>query len=347
MAEIAQTTFSQANPMAAALRASRLQILAIPVVMAIFALIMGNFANSFYLTAATAGVAISLSITGLAILYGQLGLVSLCQFALVGVGGWITLRLGHGFDLPYELNLLIAGIGASIVGIIFGLPALRLRGLYLALVTLMLAGIFQVIITAWNFPDGGDGFIGRAAGAGRQILDKPSLAPTPIAYFYYVVIIVTLGYMLAQWHRNAKPGRAWALIRKGQTTALASGVNILLYKLWSFALAGFLAGVAGGLLAGVAGQLDSRSFGASESLNLFALAVVGGVFNWYGALIAGLLLRFLPAALQDFGAYLSVGIFGAALFQALAMEPTGIAGRLSLIIGWFRKKLLPKGGARD
>lgn len=313
-------------------------LLAIPLVIAVLATLVALLANSFWLSAITSAAALALSLAGLGILYGQLGLVSLCQFALVGVGGWTTLRVGHAFHLPFEINLLAGGFAAALVGLAFGIPALRLRGLYLALVTLMLAGGFQIVIGAWGFPDGGEGFLGRANGAGRVMLPRPLLATDAVPYFLYVAAIVALGLMLAQWHKQARPGRAWALIRKGEAVAVASGVNVLGYKAWAFALSGFLAGISGALLAGNVGQLDGRAFTAFESLNLFALAVVGGVYNWYGAVIAGILLRALPALLTDLGidGYVTIGIFGIALFHALATAPAGIAGQISGLLAKVR-----------
>ncbi len=314
------------------------QILAVPLTIAVLALAAVLLANSFWLTVATSAVALSLSVAGLAILYGQLGLVSLCQIALVGVGGWVTLRIGHAWHPPFEISLLAGGVVASLVGLAFGIPALRLRGLYLALVTLMLAGGFQTVISAWGFPDGGPGFFGRADGAGRAMLPRPDIAQGAVGYFLYVCAAAAIGLSIAQWHKLARPGRAWALIRKGEAVAVASGVNVLTYKAWAFALSGFLAGMAGGLLAGNVGQLDGRAFSAFESLNLFALAIVGGVYNWYGALIAGLLLRAVPALLNDLGidGYVTIGIFGVALFQALATAPAGIAGQIAGLIDRLR-----------
>lgn len=310
------------------------RLMAIPVVMLVFAGLVALLANSFWLSAATSAVALSLSVIGLAVLYGQLGLVSLCQFALVGVGGWVTLRIGHGFHAPFEVSMLAGGVVAALLGLLFGLPALRLRGLYLALVTLMLAGGFQTVISAWGFPDGGPGLLGRADGAGRAMLGKPGLADGPVAYFLYVCVVATLCFVIVQWHKYARPGRAWALIRKGETVAISSGVNVLAYKAWAFALSGFFAGIAGALLAGNVGQLDGRAFSAFESLNLFALTVVGGAYQWYGALIAGLLLRAIPALLTDLGidGYVTIGIFGVALFHALATAPSGIAGQISDLV---------------
>lgn len=336
------STISFREPAMAAKTARRsplARLATIALVMAVFAAVVALGANAFWLSAATSAVALSLSVIGLAVLYGQLGLVSLCQFALVGVGGWVTLRIGHAFHPPFEVSMLAGGIVAALVGLVFGIPALRLRGLYLALVTLMLAGAFQTIISAWGFPDGGPGFLGRADGAGRAMLARPGLAEGPIAYFLYVCLIATIGFIIVQWHKYAKPGRAWALIRKGETVALSSGVNVLTYKAWAFALSGFFAGIAGALLAGNVGQLDGRAFSAFESLNLFALTIVGGSFHWYGALIAGLLLRAVPALLTDLGidGYVTIGIFGVALFHALATAPAGIAGQISGLVGRLAK----------
>lgn len=321
-------------------------LMTIPLTMAALALAITLLANTFWLSASTSALALALSIVGLAILYGQLGLVSLCQFALVGVGGWITLRIGHAFGTPFEISMLAAGLGTSVVGLAFGLPALRLRGLYLALVTLMLAGGFQIVIGAWGFPDGGEGFLGRASGTGRLMLPRPAIATGAVPYLIYVAVVVTLGLMLAHWHKQARPGRAWALIRKGEAVAVASGVNVLVYKAWAFGLSGFLAGISGALLAGNVGQLDGRAFSAFESLNLFALAIVGGVYNWFGAIIAGLLLRALPALLNDLGVdgYVTIGIFGVALLHALATAPTGIAGQL-LGLGKRIKQLVSRGSS--
>lgn len=340
-----EMTVTSSAPKAAS--ASTRQLIVIPLVMVAFTALVVLLANSYWLTAATAAVALSLAVAGLAILYGQLGLVSLCQFALVGVGGWVTLRVGHAFALPFEASLLCGGVAASAVGMIFGIPALRLRGLYLALTTLMLAGAFQVIISAWGFPDGGPGFLGRADGGARVMLAKPDVAQSPQAFFVYTAVVATLGYMLVHWHKISKPGRAWALIRKGETVALASGVRILRYKAWAFALSGMLAGIAGGLLAANVGQLDGRAFTAFESLNLFAIAVVGGVYNWYGALIAGILLRAVPALLTALkvDGFVTIGIFGVALFHALATAPAGIAGQISGLIQSIARRF-GKGGAK-
>ena len=111
---------------------------------------------------------------------------------------------------------------------------------------------------------------------------------------------------------------------------MAAGVNVALYKAWGFAIAGFLAGIAGGLLAGTIGVLDATTFPASESILLFALTVVGGAYSALGQVITGLLFRAAPALLNDIGidGNLAYALFGIGLLHALITAPRGIAGQI-------------------
>ena len=133
------------------------------------AFIVPELTNSYWLRVLTSAAILALASLATGILYAQLGMVSLCQFALVGVGGWFCLRLWHATHLPFEIPLLFGGVSAALFGLVFGLPALRMRGLYLALVTLMIAGGFQVVITATDFPDGGTGILGKVINAPRDL----------------------------------------------------------------------------------------------------------------------------------------------------------------------------------
>lgn len=306
-------------------------------VLTMFVLAIGIafFANDFWLSVWTSISALSLALAGAALLYGQLGLVSLCQFALVGVGGWVTLRIGDSYHIPFIISMLAGGVGAMLAGLAVCLPALRLRGLYLALVTLMLAGGYETIISVCGFPNGGTGLTGRiTTNAMNVLLSRPEIAQSPQAYFLYTSFFAMLGLSLVQWHKRTLPGRSWALIRKGEAAAVSAGVNSVLYKAWAFALSGFLAGIAGALMAGNFGQLDERGFGAFNSLMLFALCVVGGVYNWFGALIGSALLLGMPALFTDFGVngYIATGIFGLGLFHALSTAHSGVAGQISGLI---------------
>ena len=131
-----------------------------------------------------------------AMLYGQLGMVSLAQFALAGGGGWVCLRLIHGFGIPFEIALVIGAFSSGISGLVLGLPALRMRGLYLALLTLLVAAAFQVMVNVNGFPDGGPGWTGRVLDGHRLLIERPIVATSDEGYFRYVIVWLMLALSL-------------------------------------------------------------------------------------------------------------------------------------------------------
>src|SRR5258708_18032856 len=138
-----------------------------------------------------------------------------------------------------------------VAGTLIGLPALRLRGLYLALITLMLAGASTVVLATVNFPNGGHGFLGyNGSSVHIPPIRRPSIAASDPAYFRYAVVVAALMFLLAAAHIWTRPGRAWAAIRQSEPAALAAGIHPTLYTLCALALASFIPGVAGGALAG-------------------------------------------------------------------------------------------------
>lgn len=307
-------------------------------------LVLPSLASSYWLSVFTSMGCFLLAIAGVAFMYARLGMVSLTQVGLMGVGGWIALRLNYAFDFPFEVNLALAATATMIFGWILALPALRMRGLYLALVTLMAAGGLEIIFATFQFPNGGAGFWGVQTGSGAAFR-RPWIAQSPQAYLRYVIACALLGFLCIELHRRLQPGRAWALIRRSEAAAMAAGVNVTLYKTWAFGIAGLLGGAAGALLAGSLGLLDDGTFRASESVMIFALAVVGGAHSWQGALVAAVLYKVLPALLNIWGvdANLAFVIFGAGLLHAVITAPLGIAGQVLEGLG----RLSPKRGAKD
>lgn len=301
-----------------------------PLAVLIFGLlVLPLILSALWVKVATSAAIFALAAAGISVLFAQLGLINLSQVALVGVGGWIALRLNYATPLPVTLIIALSGVATAMIGAVLALPALRMRGLYLALVTLMAAGAFQILFNAFQFPNGGPGFWGVARQSAAEIR-LPIFAQTDAAYLRYTILIVALCFGLVALHRLTAPGRAWAMIRQSEANAMAAGINVTFYKIWAFALSGLLAGVAGALLSGALGQLDARSFLASDGILLFALAVVGGAYSWVGAVIAGILYKLLPALLNDWGlsADIALILFGAALLHAIMTAPRGIAGQL-------------------
>ncbi len=225
--------------------------------------------------------------------------------------------------------MIEAGLVTMIIGSLITLPALRLRGLYLALITLMLAGAVTVIEATLNFPNGGGGFSGyNGSFVHIPQIRRPSFAGTDPAYYRFSVIVAIVMFLLVYAHLRARPGRAWASIRQSEAASLAAGISTTFYKLWAMALASFVTGVAGALLAGGDRYLYSIDFPIQNSITLLAVVLMGGVFSLAGAVIAAFLQAFLPAMLyQLWGVpydWLLI-LFGVGVMQVLATAPGGIA----------------------
>jgi branched-chain amino acid transport system permease protein len=309
------------------------------VIVALLAFVVGglpSLVGLYWVDVLTATAIYSLVTLGLGLLVGRVGLYSLGQIAILAVGGWVAARLLYATTLPFPLILLIAGIVATVLGVIIGLPALRVTGLYLALITLMLAGAINVVLAVTNFPNGGKGFLGYSSSPyGLPGIRRPGIASTDVAYFRYTVITAIVMFLVALWHVRTRPGRAWAAIRQSEPAAFAAGVNVALYKLWAFALAAFMTGVAGGLLGASAGQLYTYQFPPSQSIVLLAVVLMGGVYSLWGAVVAALLMQFFPAVLQVWGASpnLATILFGVGVLQVFTTAPTGLAGQVPKDLG--------------
>jgi branched-chain amino acid transport system permease protein len=311
----------------------------------------------YYIDAMTQVAVYSMVALGLGVLVGRVGLVSLGQVAVLAVGAWTAARLLFATSMPYPVVLLEAGVITMAAGMLIGLPALRLRGLYLALITLMLAGAITVVLATVNFPNGGHGFLGyNGSSVHIPPIRRPSIAASDPAYFRYAVVVAALMFLLAAAHIRTRPGRAWAAIRQSEPAALAAGINTTLYKLWALALASFITGVAGGVLAGAVHYLYSINFPTQDSITLLAVVLMGGAYSLWGAIIAALLLQLLPALLNNWGVsadWLTI-LFGIGVLQVLTTAPAGLAdqapkdlARLGrLLLGLVRRAALSGGGAK-
>lgn len=290
--------------------------------------------GSFWMQVIFQAVVYSAVALGLGLLVGRAGMFSLCQVPLLAAGAWFALRVADAVSLPFPLVLIVAGILTGIVGAVIGIPAIRLSGLYLALITLMAAGAITLLLKVNKFPNGGKGFWGfdKSVASGAVALDRPSWAEGDIAYYRYGVIVVALLFLLVAWHIKGKPGRAWASIRQSQVTAVAAGVDTTLYKLWAFALSAFVTGVAGALLAAGPGGVSVNQFPVEQSIVLLAVVLMGGVYNIWGAVVAGFLLRVLPQILdQKLGLPVEILtiLFGVGVMQVLLTAPGGIVSDLT------------------
>jgi branched-chain amino acid transport system permease protein len=312
-------------------RATRVRIVVVAALLAVVVLVLPLVLSLYWIDVLTAVAIYSIVTLGLALLMGRVGLVSLGQIAILALGAWVAARVDFATSIPFPLVLLIAGLITMGLGTLVGLPALRLSGLYLALITLMLAGAITVVLTATNFPNGGHGFLGHTESSfGSTAVRRPALAESDPGYFRYAVVVAALMFLLALWHVRSKPGRAWAAIRQSEPAALAAGVNITLYKLWALALASFMTGVAGGLLGPSVGKLYTFQFPTRDSIVLLAVVLMGGIYSLWGAVVAGVLMKLLPAVLDSLNlpADLLTILFGVGVLQVLLTAPAGLAAQV-------------------
>jgi branched-chain amino acid transport system permease protein len=319
------------SSLAAIDRATRVRIVVIAALLAMVVFALPPLLSIYWIDVLTASVIYAVVALGLATLMGRVGLVSLGQISILALGAWVAARLDYGTSIPFPIVILIAGLITLLLGTIVGLPALRLSGLYLALITLMLAGAITVVLTATNFPNGGHGFLGHTESAtGSTAIRRPAIAGSDPGYFRYTVVIAALMFLLALWHIRSKPGRAWAAIRQSEPAALAAGVNITLYKLWALALASFMTGVAGGLLGANVGKLYTFQFPTRDSIILLAVVLMGGIYSLWGAVVAGMFMKLLPAILDSLNlpADLLTILFGVGVLQVLLTAPAGLAAQM-------------------
>ncbi|HZE04996.1 MAG TPA: branched-chain amino acid ABC transporter permease [Solirubrobacteraceae bacterium] len=341
----APKTVTPASPPSAPRRVERDLVIRGVVITALIVavlIVLPQVLSLYYIDAMTQVSVYAVVALGLGLLVGRVGLVSLGQAAVLAIGAWVGARLLFGTGLPYVVILLASGVITMLLGTLVGLPALRMRGLYLALITLMLAGAITVVLSSINFPNGGTGFAGYN---GSQVhippIRRPSIAQTDPAYFRYSVIVGVVMFLLVLIHVRTRPGRAWAAIRQSEPAALAAGINTTLYKLWAFALASFITGVAGAVLAGAVKYLYAFDFNTQDSITLLAVVLMGGAYSMWGAIVAALLMQLLPAILNNIGLspdWLTI-IFGIGVLQVLTTAPKGIVDQLPRDLGRLARRI--------
>ncbi len=305
----------------------------------IVVLLIGLFAipayfQPFWVANFTQMAVFSIVCASAGLLYGRVGLVSLGQVASYGIGCWVTMRLAFATTLPYPVLLIIGGLVAAVIGVVIGLPALRVSGLYLALVTLMLAAGMEIVLGEIKFPNGGSGFKGLVTSiSGIKPTRRPSFALGDTAYYRFVVVGAFVMFMLASYVLSRKPGRAWASIRQSEAAALAAGIDVTRYKLWAFALAAFMAGVAGGLYAGTVPKgMSIDAFNRQSAIFLIAVVIMGGIYTLWGGLLGAFfttcLLKYLTQNVigHQFWTRFSLSLFGFGLLANL-IQNTRIAER--------------------
>lgn len=272
---------------------------------------------------------------GLNIMTGYTGLLSLGHAAFVGVGAYTVALSQMHLGLPFFVTIPLAGIASAIIGIGFGLPSLRIRGLYLVIATLAAQFILNFVFVHWQSVTNGDvGLSVEPASIFGYALNNETRIYYLILFFVVLFTLFTVNII------KSRVGRAFIAIRERDRTAEVLGVEIVQYKLAAFALGSFYAGVAGALLAYFNRFVNPEQFGLLLSVFFLSTVIVGGMGSTLGAILGALFMTFLPELLRE-GALIIGGtfgfdiatilvplreaIFGLLMVTFLILEPRGLA----------------------
>ncbi|KAF0115074.1 MAG: branched-chain amino acid transport system permease protein [Rhodospirillaceae bacterium] len=278
---------------------------------------------------------------GLNIVVGLAGLLDLGYVAFYAVGAYSYALLSLYFDYSFWLCLPLAGLLAALFGILLGFPVLRLRGDYLAIVTLGFGEIIRVVLTNWNtLTHGSQGISGIPRPSffglpfGVAVEGGPvtfsaffGIAHDPlhrVIFLYYLILVLALGTNAFTLRIRRLPiGRAWEALREDETACRALGLDPTTIKLSAFAIGAMFAGLAGSFFAARQGFVSPESFAFLESAIILAIVVLGGMGSQTGVVVAAFVLVVLPEWFRDFVEY-RMFLFGAAMVAVMLWRPQGL-----------------------
>jgi branched-chain amino acid transport system permease protein len=296
------------------------------------ALVIPLFVLSFITFQLTQVMVYALAILGLNLLTGYNGQFSLGHSAFYGIGAYTAAILMSRWEVPYYATLPAAGLLCFAVGFLFGLPALRLQGLYLALATFALAVAMPQILKFSQLE-------WLTGGVQGLVIDKPDppfgLPIDADQWLYYCTLaVLALMFAAAASLMNSRSGRAIMAIRDNPIAAAAMGINTALYKTLTFGISALYTGVAGALGAIVVQFVAPDSFSFFLSVSFLVGLVIGGVSSIPGCLVGGLFVLYVPNIAESVSTGLAGVVYGVILLLVIFVMPDGAAGFVRL--GWTR-----------
>lgn len=259
---------------------------------------------------------------GLNIVVGLAGLLDLGYVAFYAVGAYSYALLNYHFDLGFWAALPLGAGFAAIFGILLGFPILRLRGDYLAIVTLGFGQIIRLILENWNdfsFGPSGIANIPRPGLFGMEL----SLSAATFYMYYLMVGFTVLTVFVVRRLKDSRIGRAWIALREDEIACQAMGIDLGRTKLTAFALGAFWAGMMGVVFAAKTTFINPASFTFMESAMILAIVVMGGMGSIAGVIVSALILILLPEYLRAFADWRML-IFGAILVMMMIFRPQGL-----------------------
>ncbi len=310
-------TFSRIKASSAALNA---KWIAIPFVL--FAGVFPFLVKDYYTDVAVlAGIYIILAL-GVNVVIGYSGLLHLGFAAFYGIGAYSNALLTTGLGLGFWSALPLTLVLTSIAGMLLGFPSLRLRGDYLAIVTLGFGEIIRLILNNWDSVTKGPNGISNIPSPVVWGFEINSLR-----YYYYLVFgFVLIAAFIVKRVHGSRTGRAWLAIREDETAAEAMGINTRKYKFMALSFGAFWAGLAGALFASKMHFVSPESFTFMESVFIVCMIILGGIGSIPGVILGSLILVLLPELLREFQLYRMLAL-GAGLVLMMIFRPEGMIRR--------------------
>jgi branched-chain amino acid transport system permease protein len=263
---------------------------------------------------------------GLNITVGLAGLLDLGYIAFFAVGAYTYALLNSHFGFGFWLCLPLGGLLGMLFGMVLGFPILRLRGDYLAIVTLGFGSITKIVLENWDTVTGG--------AAGIANIPRPELFSLVLdgreksVYSYYLVLaLVVLTIFVTNRLKNSRIGRAWMALREDEIACVAMGVDMARTKLSAYALGAFWAGLVGVIFAAHNSFINPDSFTFMDSAMILAMVVLGGMGSILGVIIAALALKLLPEYLRAFAEYRML-VFGGVMVLMMIFRPQGLISNM-------------------
>lgn len=285
--------------------------------------------------------------TGLNILTGYCGQLSIGHAGFIAVGAYTAAILTNRLELPFLVGLICAGLTAGLVGLVFGIPSVRVKGFYLAITTIAAQFIIIWVINHWSGVTGG--FVGIKvpyASIGGFVFRSEA------SQFYLIITIAVLCIFFAKNLARTRVGRAFIAIRDNDLAAEVMGINLFYYKMLAFFIGCFLAGIAGSLLAHWTGFMNAEHFSLTESILYIGMIIIGGLGTTIGPILGVVLIRLLQQVLTvelvpflestftalpaGFATGVTPMLFGLIIVLFLVLEPRGIAHRWALFKSAYR-----------
>jgi branched-chain amino acid transport system permease protein len=304
------------------------------------AVVLGFTLRNFVLFQLTLAMIYALGILGLNLLTGYNGQFSLGHSAFFGIGAYTAAMMMEFGGINYIMTLPAAGIVCFAFGFLFGLPALRLEGIYLALATFALAIAMPQILKFSPL----EHWTGGVQGIVVLKPDPPAWVPLSSdqwLYFFTIAVMLVM-YVCAYQLIKSRTGRAMMAIRDNPIAAKAMGIDLSLYKTLTFGVSALYTGVAGALSAIVVAFVAPDSFTFILAVTLFVGLVVGGVASIVGTLIGGVFVLFVPSIAEQVSKGLSGAVFGIILILVIYVMPSGAAGLVRSLLVRLAARLAPR-----